>query len=164
MTHATDRLHDDAELVAHAVRLAADNGAAGQLPFGALVVRDGAVLGTGVNTVLRDHDPTAHAEVEAIRDACRRTAAVHLTGATVYSSCEPCAVCHATAATVGVARVVYAAAKEEVPDLRYPAPADNGSLLTHMQYLLRTAAPGQIVHLPVPGAADPFRIYLAVAR
>ncbi|MEJ3749435.1 nucleoside deaminase [Actinomycetes bacterium KLBMP 9797] len=147
--------------LAHAVRLALDNAAAGQLPFGALVVRDGTVLATGVNTALRDHDPVAHAEVAAVRNACRRLGVVHLTGATIYSSCEPCAVCHSVAAAVGVVRIVYAAPKEDVPDLGYPAPPDNDPLLARMQELLRSAAPEQIAHVPTHGADEPFRRFLA---
>ncbi|GAA4723968.1 nucleoside deaminase [Phytohabitans rumicis] len=151
----------DAALLARAIRLALDNAAAGQLPFGALVVRDGAVLGTGVNTALRDRDPTAHAEVAAVRDACRAVGQVHVTGATIVSSCEPCAVCHSVAVTAGVTRILYAAPKEAVPDLGYPAPSDNAELLGRMQELLRSAAPDQLIHVPIEGAEEPFRRYVA---
>ena len=66
-----------------AVRLAAENGAAGQMPFGAVVVRAGSVLATGVNTSLADHDPSAHAEVAAIRAACKAAGSLDLRGAGV---------------------------------------------------------------------------------
>jgi guanine deaminase len=153
---------DEAGALAEAVRLALANAEAGQLPFGALVLRDGAVLGTGVNTALRDHDPLAHAEVAAIRDACRAIGAVHLTGATVVSSCEPCALCHAAAATAGVGRLVYAAPRTAVPDLGHPAPADPSGLAARMQAVLRATAPEQLVHVPTPGADEPFARYLAL--
>lgn len=143
----------------HAVQLALDNAQAGQLPFGALVVRDGHVLANGVNTEMRDHDPVAHAEVAAVRDACRRLGMLHLAGATIYSSCEPCGMCHAVAATAGVARVVYAAGKELVPDLG--GPADDTGMLGRMQQALRSLAPEQIVHRPVDRAAEPFARFLA---
>ncbi|MFC0530433.1 nucleoside deaminase [Phytohabitans kaempferiae] len=152
------------ELAARAVRLALDNAAVGQLPFGALVVRDGAVLATGVNTALHDRDPSAHAEVTAVRAACALVGQVHVSGAIVVSSCEPCAICHAVAATAGVERIYYAAAKEEVPDLGYPAPDVHGELLVRMQRLFREAAPDQIVHVPTEGAGEPFRRYLEVRR
>ena len=74
------------ELLAETVRLARENAEAGQGPFGALVARDGEVVGIGVNTTIRDSDPTAHAEVEAIRSA----RGADLAGATLVSSCEPC--------------------------------------------------------------------------
>lgn len=151
----------EATLLAAAVRLAAENGAAGELPFGAIVVRDGTVLATGVNTALRDKDPTAHAEVAAIRRACAELGVLHLTGALLVSSCEPCAICHATAATAGVTRIVYAAPKEIIPDLGYPAPAGNAGLMLAMQAALRGLAPEQILHVPTDGAAEPFQRYLA---
>src|SRR4051794_12474340 len=100
---------DHPEFLRRAVDLAAGNAAAGQLPFGALVVRDGEVLAIGVNTALRDRDPTAHAEVAAVRNACRHLGVLHLTGAVIYSSCEPCALCHTAALAAGVVRIVYAA-------------------------------------------------------
>jgi tRNA(Arg) A34 adenosine deaminase TadA len=151
----------EAALLTRAVALALDNAEHGQLPFGALVVRDGSVLGTGVNTALRDHDPVAHAEVAAVRDACRHLGEVHLTGATVVSSCEPCAVCHAVSAAVGVVRIVYAAPKEYVPDLGYPAPPDHDDLMVRMQQVLRSTAPEQVVYVPTEGADEPFHRYVA---
>jgi lactoylglutathione lyase len=98
--------------VRFAVRLAVDNAAAGQFPFAALVVADdgnGELLGTGVNTCRRDADPTAHGEIEAIRDACRRLGTLDLSDAIVVSSCEPCLMCQAVAASVGIRRIVFAA-------------------------------------------------------
>lgn len=62
-------------------------------PFGAVIVRDGKVIGRAHNTVILSHDPTAHAEVNAIRDACKRLKTHHLTGATIYSNFEPCPMC-----------------------------------------------------------------------
>ena len=77
-----------------AIELATENarsGAGG--PFGAVVVRDGELLATGVNQVTASDDPTAHAEIMAIRNACRAVASFELRGATIYSSCEPCPMC-----------------------------------------------------------------------
>lgn len=152
---------DETALLQRAVQLALDNAAAGQMPFGALVVRDGEVLATGINTALRDHDPVAHAEVAAVRNACRRLGEVHVTGATVVSSCEPCAVCHAVAIAAGATRIVYAAPRESIPDLGYPAPPDNDALMLQMQQALRSAAPHQVVYMPTEGAEEPFQRFLA---
>ncbi|MEV6632912.1 nucleoside deaminase [Actinoplanes sp. NPDC051470] len=113
----------DPELLRRAVDLATENAAAGQLPFGALVVRAGQVLATGVNTALRDVDPAAHAEVEAVRAACRALGTLDLRGAEVYSSCEPCDMCRTVAQAAGIAVIWYAAAGADIPDLHYPAPA-----------------------------------------
>jgi guanine deaminase len=150
---------NEGELLREALRLAAENADTGQLPFGALVVRAGEVIATGVNTALRDHDPSAHAEVAAIRAACRKLGTLHLGGATVVSSCEPCAVCHSVAAISGVDRIVYAAPKELVPDLGYPAPPDPTDLAGRMQSSMRALAPEQIVHVPTDGAGEPFARY-----
>ena len=62
-------------------------------PFGAVIVRDSTVIGRGWNRVTSDHDPTAHAEVSAIRDACRNVGNFCLEGAVIYTSCEPCPMC-----------------------------------------------------------------------
>ena len=62
-------------------------------PFGAVIVRDGEILATGVNQVTLTNDPTAHAEVVAIREACRALGDFQLTGCTIYTSCEPCPMC-----------------------------------------------------------------------
>ena len=67
--------------------------AAGNRPVAALIVRDGNIIGTGRNTVYADCDPSAHAEVAAIRAACRKFETLELTGATLYSSLEPCPMC-----------------------------------------------------------------------
>ena len=62
-------------------------------PFGAIITRKGKIIGRGHNTVLKSSDPTAHAEVNAIRDACRILKSPHLTGAVIYSNFEPCPMC-----------------------------------------------------------------------
>jgi tRNA(Arg) A34 adenosine deaminase TadA len=73
---------------------ATDNVASGSGgPFGCVIVRDGQVIATGVNRVTADHDPTAHAEVNALRAACRQLGTFELPGCEVYSSCEPCPMC-----------------------------------------------------------------------
>jgi tRNA(Arg) A34 adenosine deaminase TadA len=76
-----------------AIALATANVASGGGPFGAVVVRDGKVIATGVNQVTATNDPTAHAEVVAIRAACKALGTFQLTGCTVYTSCEPCPMC-----------------------------------------------------------------------
>jgi lactoylglutathione lyase len=108
-----------------AVRLATNNVAAGQFPFAALVVAGGGagdVLATGVNTIRRDADPTAHGEVEAIRAACRRLGTLDLTGAIVVSSCQPCPMCQAVAALSGIERIVFAATRDEAADAGFRLP------------------------------------------
>lgn len=85
---------DDERFMRMAIALATENVVSGRGgPFGAVVVRAGAVLATGVNRVTATNDPTAHAEVSAIRNACRTLGTFELRGAVLYSSCEPCPMC-----------------------------------------------------------------------
>lgn len=82
---------------------------AGTEPFGAVVVKDGVVVGEGFNHSVAHFDPTSHGEIEAIRDACRALKTVDLTDCDLYSSCEPCALCAAAMHIVGIRRLFYAA-------------------------------------------------------
>lgn len=86
----------------------------GGIPFTAFVVdRNGAVLGRGVNRVRELHDPTAHAEVEAIRDACRTHTTPYLHGAILLASGEPCAMCYMNALHAGISQVFFAVDRDE---------------------------------------------------
>ena len=81
------------ELMREAIRLSEDNVRNGGGPFGAVIARDGEIVGTGTNRVTPDCDPTAHAEVNAIRAAASRLGTFDLSGCEIYSSCEPCPMC-----------------------------------------------------------------------
>lgn len=81
------------ELMREAIRLSVDNVRNGGGPFGAVIARDGKIVATGVNRVTPDCDPTAHAEVSAIRAACKELGTFDLSGCEIYSSCEPCPMC-----------------------------------------------------------------------
>jgi guanine deaminase len=86
-------------------------------PFGAVVVLNNEVLSSSGNSVLRDNDPSAHAEVNAIRAACKKVGSPHITGATLFSSCEPCPMCYATAYWARLGKIYYAAAWTDYADL-----------------------------------------------
>lgn len=79
----------------------------GEVPVGSVVVVDGAIVGTGFNQPISSHDPTAHAEIVALRDAARRLGNYRLPGATVYVTIEPCQMCVGAMIHARVARVVY---------------------------------------------------------
>lgn len=82
------------EFLRRAIELAVQNvDTGGGGPFAAVVVRDGRIVGEGVNTVTATHDPTAHGEVNAIRDACKLLGTFTLAGCELYTSCEPCPMC-----------------------------------------------------------------------
>lgn len=86
-------------------------------PFGAVIMRDGEVLAASGNSVLKDNDPSAHAEVNAMRMACKKVGAPNLKGATLYTSCEPCPMCYATAYWARLDKIYFAAAWTDYADL-----------------------------------------------
>lgn len=111
----SDHLH-----LRRAIQLALEHsrdGTAG--PFGAVVVRDGEVVGEGWNSVVESHDPTAHAEVLAIRDAARRLGSHVLDGCTIFSSCEPCPMCLSAIYWARIGRVVFSASGEDARDIGF---------------------------------------------
>lgn len=85
-------------------------------PFGAVVVKEGEVIAVASNRVTPDHDPTAHAEINAIREACRKLESHSLEGCQLYSSCEPCPMCLAAAYWARLEIVYYAADREEAAE------------------------------------------------
>ena len=85
-------------------KIAEDNVDLGGGPFGVVIVKDGKIIASGANSVTIDNDPTAHAEVNAIRNACRKLGTFRLSGCTVYSSCEPCPMCLSALYWAGVER------------------------------------------------------------
>ena len=85
----------------------------GTEPFGAVVVREGRIVGTGLNRSRLHSDPTSHGETEAIRDACRRLGTVDLRGCALYSSCEPCPMCVAAMGIAGISVLYYAAGMDQ---------------------------------------------------
>ena len=99
----------------------------GARPYGAVVVLDGNIVGEGLNQSAAKFDPTSHGEVEAIRDACRKLKTTDLTGAELYTSCEPCAVCVSTMLMAGISHMYYGASLEQsnaiVPRPKMPPPA-----------------------------------------
>lgn len=85
-------------------------------PFGAVVVRDGVIVGEGANSVTARNDPTAHAEVLAIRDACSRLGTFDLAGCEIYTSCEPCPMCLGAIYWARLARIYYGCTQADARD------------------------------------------------
>jgi tRNA(Arg) A34 adenosine deaminase TadA len=102
------------EFIDEAIRLSLESmqqGTGG--PFGAVVVKDDRIVGRGGNQVTSTHDPTAHAEIVAIRDACRNLGSYHLRGAEIYTSCEPCPMCLGAIYWARLERVYYALTRKD---------------------------------------------------
>jgi guanine deaminase len=103
----------DHSFLQQAIEMAVENVRRGGGPFGALVVKEGVVIATGANQVTRTNDPTAHAEIVAIREACRVLGDFQLSGCDVYSSCEPCPMCLGALYWARPAHIFFAATHEE---------------------------------------------------
>jgi guanine deaminase len=101
------------DLLREAIELAVASASGEGGPFGAIVARDGRVVGRGTNRVVPEGDPTLHAEVVAIRAACRELGTHDLTGAVLFCSCEPCPMCFGAAWWARVDRIVHAASRAD---------------------------------------------------
>lgn len=120
MSHADRDLHrvvmsidkdSDLQFMRMALEQAALGASLGEVPVGAVLVRDGEVLGQGFNQPIGLHDPSAHAEMQAVRDAASRVQNYRLPGSTLYVTLEPCSMCAGLLVHARVARVVYAASE-----------------------------------------------------
>ncbi len=102
------------EFLREAIRLSTEKMEAGEGgPFGAVIVRDGEIVGRGWNRVTSTNDPTAHAEIVAIRDACAHLNTFSLAGCDIYTSCEPCPMCFAAIYWARLERIYYAATGQD---------------------------------------------------
>jgi tRNA(Arg) A34 adenosine deaminase TadA len=114
MPRADERIEPDTRFLREAIRLSRDRMRQGHGgPFGAVVARDGRIVARGWNAVTSANDPTAHAEVVAIRRACRALETFSLAGCVLYASCEPCPMCLAAAYWARVDRLVFAATRDD---------------------------------------------------
>ena len=150
-------MQQDAAFLARAVelaRLGSERGDGG--PFGAVVVHDGRIIAEGWNRVVASNDPTAHAEIAAIRDACRALGHFHLPGCTLYASSEPCPMCLSAAYWARLERIVFANSRAEAAAIGFCDDALYGELNRHF-------AERNIVmeHLPLPGALAPMQHWAA---
>ncbi|MBQ6110572.1 MAG: nucleoside deaminase [Alphaproteobacteria bacterium] len=88
-------------------------------PFGAVVVKDGKIIGRGSNHVLKNNDPTAHAEIMAIRDACKNIKSYDLSGCELYTSCYPCPMCLSAIIWANIKTVYYGNTKEDAANIGF---------------------------------------------
>lgn len=102
-------LTDDADYMGEALQLAHQAGLLGEVPVGALVVREGEIIGRGFNQPISLHDPSAHAEIQALRAAAQQVGNYRLPGCVLYVTLEPCVMCAGAMMHARIARVVYGA-------------------------------------------------------
>ncbi|OWU82977.1 cytosine deaminase [Oceanicola sp. 22II-s10i] len=141
----------------------------GTEPFGAVVVKDGRIVGEGINRSVLNHDPTSHGETEAIRDAARNLGTVDLRGTALYTSCEPCPLCVAAMMIAGVSELYYAAdmaqAGAALGDLPESArfPIDVGQMLAQCGLPAPERSMTSAQHLDTP-ASEILQQWAAKAR
>lgn len=111
--------NQDKLFMQQAIDLSIKNVANGGGPFGAVIVKDNEVVATGVNRVTANNDPTAHAEVSAIRAACQKENSFKLEGCTIYTSCEPCPMCLSAIYWAGISRICFANTKQDAEDINF---------------------------------------------
>jgi len=139
-----------------AVRLACDSAKCGGGPFGAIVARGSEILAEGSNRVTLDADPTAHAEIVAIRAACAKAKSHVLSGAVLYTSCEPCPMCLAAAWWARIERVVFCATRAHAAAAGF----DDEKLYRELQLGLQER--NLPLHNALPPLADqPFSVWRA---
>jgi tRNA(adenine34) deaminase len=102
-------INQDEQFMREALRLAREGAAAGEVPVGAVLVMEGEIAGSGWNAPVARHDPTAHAEILAIREAAARIGNYRLAGSTLYCTLEPCVMCAGALVAARVARLVFGA-------------------------------------------------------
>ena len=109
----------DKQFMREAIRLANESVERGGGPFGAVIVKDGEVIAGSSNSVTIDNDPTAHAEVNTIRKACRKLGTFDLSGATIYTSCEPCPMCLGAIYWARISRIFYGNNRKDARDIDF---------------------------------------------
>jgi len=107
------------EFMRKAIALSIENVAKGGGPFGAVIVKDGEIIATGVNRVTSSCDPTAHAEISAIRAAGKVLGTFNLSGCEIYTSCEPCPMCFGAIYWARLDKMYYANTKTDAKDIGF---------------------------------------------
>ncbi len=141
-------MNQDMEFMKRAIELSKNNVTSlNGGPFGAVIVRNNQIIGEGTNLVTCSNDPTAHAEVQAIRAACKQIANFDLTGATIYTSCEPCPMCLAAIYWARIDKIYYANTRADAAKIKFDddliyneIPKDPSLRKIPAQELLRTEA------------------------
>lgn len=125
---------------------AVDNNEGG--PFGAVIVKDGQIISQGYNRVLKTNDPTAHAEIIAIRKACEELNTFDLTGCEIYSSCEPCPMCLSACYWANINKIYYSNTRKDAEDIGFK---DN------FIYNELTISSKRLIKLEIPEALSSFK-------
>src|SRR5574344_917589 len=110
---------NDIKFMKVAINLSKENINNGGGPFGAVIVKEGEIIATGANRVVPNNDPTAHAEVSAIREACKKLGVFKLDGCKIYTSCEPCPMCLSAIYWAGISEIFYGNTKDDAKKINF---------------------------------------------
>ncbi len=149
MTHNSD--HSDIVFMREALRLAEQAAELGEVPVGAILVRKGQVIGRGFNQPVSSHDPTAHAEIRALRDAGQVVSNYRLPDTTLYVTIEPCTMCLGALIHARVGRIVFGA-----PEPRYGAVVSGQRLLENGQFNHRPQVQSGVLEAECAGIMKQF--------
>lgn len=148
---------NDTATLREAIALATASATAGGGPFGAVIVRHGEIISHGQNSVTHDSDPTAHAEINAIRAAARRLGRPHLDDCTLYASCEPCPMCLAASLWAHIPRIIYAASHEQASHAGF----DDTPIARILYGQTMPAHRERLLQIPMVESSQPFDAWLA---
>jgi tRNA(Arg) A34 adenosine deaminase TadA len=112
-------MEDKNKLMARAIELSIDSAKTAGGPFGSVVVKDNKIISEGSNKVTSSNDPTAHAEIVAIRNACQELQTFNLSGCEIYTTCEPCPMCLSAIYWSRIDKVYYANTREDAKDIDF---------------------------------------------
>ena len=124
----------DKEYMREAIRLADESVKRGGGPFGAVIVKDGEIVAGSANSVTLDNDPTAHAEVNTIRQACRKLGTFDLSDCVIYTSCEPCPMCLGAIYWAHIKRIYYGNTKKDAAEIDFADDFIYKELETHLEH------------------------------
>ncbi|MDQ8703797.1 nucleoside deaminase [Streptomyces sp. LHD-70] len=156
-TSTTETVTQERAWMEQAVELATTSALNGGGPFGALVVKNGVIIASANNQVTSTCDPTAHAEVNAIRAAGAELGTFMLDGCTLISSCEPCPMCLAASLWARVDRLIYAADRDDAAVAGF----DDRVFYTLLEKKPQAAWPMEVEHLDLPNRTAPFDAWIA---
>ena len=143
----------DQKWMEEAVRLSAESIHKGGGPFGAVIVKDGKVIAARSNSVTLDNDPTAHAEVNCIREACSKLGTYDLSGSVIYTSCEPCPMCLGAIYWAHIDRIYYANNRKDAGRIGF----DDDFIYRELEVKTMADRHTPIIHLPLDSALQVFR-------
>ena len=147
---------EENDFIKRAIDLATKNIAKGRGPFGAIIVKEGKIVSDGVNQVTENNDPTAHAEVQAIRKACEKLNTFDLSGCEIYSSCEPCPMCFSAIYWAHIDKVFFAATSIDAERAGF-----NDTYIYNEFKLDRDKRSVPFIHLENQKRITPFETWLA---